>query len=86
MAIVISFVNQKGGTGKTTLAVNCADYWHLKGYRVLLIDSDPQGSSLDWASVREYEDGFMVVGIPKPTLHKDIVLSKQPLSTAKSGQ
>ncbi len=72
MSIIISFVNQKGGTGKTTLAVNCADYLHLQGKRVLLIDSDPQGSSLDWASVRDYEDGFPVVGIPKPTLHKEV--------------
>ncbi len=72
MAKVISFVNQKGGTGKTTLAVNIADYLHLDGKRVLLIDSDPQGSSLDWASVRDYDGGFTVIGLPKPTLHKDI--------------
>jgi chromosome partitioning protein len=70
--MIISFLNQKGGVGKTTLAVNVADHLHLQGKRVLLIDSDPQGSSLDWASMRNYEDGFSVIGLPKPTLHKEV--------------
>lgn len=72
MAKVISIMNQKGGAGKTTLTVNIADNLHLMGARVLLIDSDPQGSSLDWASVRNCEDSFSVVGLPKPTMHKDV--------------
>ena len=40
----IAFVNEKGGTGKTTLAVNVASYLALKKKkRVLLVDLDPQG-------------------------------------------
>ncbi len=69
---VIGFVNQKGGVGKTTLAVNVAGCLAEKGYRVLLIDADPQGSSLDWAAARESSPPFPVVGQPVATIHRDI--------------
>ena len=43
---VISFINEKGGTGKTTLAVNLAAYYALKrGKKVLLVDLDSQGQA-----------------------------------------
>lgn len=42
---ILCFVNFKGGAGKTTTAVNCSQYFALKGYRVLLIDCDSQGSA-----------------------------------------
>lgn len=42
MPVVVSFINLKGGVGKTTLAVNFAAYCGLLGRKVLLIDLDPQ--------------------------------------------
>lgn len=68
---VIAVLNQKGGSGKTTIATHLARALQLDGADVLLVDSDPQGSARDWAAVRE-DQPLTVVGIDRPTIDRDL--------------
>jgi chromosome partitioning protein len=68
MTITIAVLNQKGGVGKTTLAVNLATAAHLDGRKTLLVDLDRQGSSLDWGAQRREGSklqGLSVVKVDK---------------------
>jgi chromosome partitioning protein len=49
--MILTLAGQKGGTGKSTLAINLAVEWMRRGKRVLLVDADPQGTSLTWSNV-----------------------------------
>jgi chromosome partitioning protein len=49
---VLAAVQQKGGTGKSTTSLNIAVATALRGYRVALLDTDPQGSLQLWRSLR----------------------------------
>lgn len=48
----IMVLNSKGGSGKSTVATSIASYYASQGKKVLLVDFDPQASSLDWLAAR----------------------------------
>lgn len=48
----IVILNPKGGSGKTTIAINLASYFAIRGTSPLLMDFDPQGSSMRWIRKR----------------------------------
>ena len=70
--MIIGVLNQKGGVGKTTISINLAACFARAGHRVLLVDADPQASALTWSSAREAPPQFPVIGMAKPTLHRDL--------------
>lgn len=49
--MIISWAGQKGGAGKSTLAIATAAEFHRLGYRTLLVDADVQGTAATWGAV-----------------------------------
>jgi chromosome partitioning protein len=67
---VIAILNQKGGSGKTTLATNLAAVFQSRGHRVAIVDADPQGTASEWGA--RSEDTPPVYSAKEPTIHKDV--------------
>ena len=72
--MIVALLNQKGGVGKTTLATHIAGELAMRGQHVVLLDADPQGSSLDWTQRRSQQGLprlFSAVGLARETLHQE---------------
>jgi chromosome partitioning protein len=92
---ILAIVNQKGGVGKTTTAVNLATAMAAVGKRVLIVDADPQGNASTGLGISRAErgtgcyemmfDGFSVDEVAKPTLIPDlsIITSSADLAGAE---
>ena len=66
---IISFISQKGGVGKTTLAIHLAVAFAADGLNVAILDLDPQASAAEWKDFREQEMPG-VIAIPSSRLPK----------------
>jgi len=68
---VIAVLNQKGGSGKTTLATHLARYLQQDGADVILVDTDLQGSARDWAAA-DANNPVPTIAIYTPTVERDL--------------
>jgi chromosome partitioning protein len=74
--MVISFVTQKGGSGKTTLAINCGVVASQKGARALILDMDAQATAETWYQGRE-DDTPQVIRLAPADLDKALRAARE---------
>jgi chromosome partitioning protein len=74
--IKVAIISQKGGAGKTTLAINLTVESERNGYQSLLIDLDPQSSATEWYDSREQKSP-LVLSIHASRLNKIIEEAKE---------
>jgi chromosome partitioning protein len=88
---IIALLNEKGGTGKSTVATNLASALHLRGQRVVLVDADPQGTTRDWRSASPEGINLpSVVALDRPemlqslsSIQADLVIIDTPAKAEK---
>lgn len=73
--IVFSFVTQKGGSGKTTLAINCAVAGMMAKKRVIIFDMDEQATAENWYQDRE-ADAPLLVRVKPTELEQALIAAK----------
>jgi len=73
---IIAVESQKGGSGKTTIAVHLAQAFAAGGYQTLLLDLDPQASAAEWKDVRA-EESPAVMAVPAARLSRVIEQAKE---------
>lgn len=78
-------LNSKGGCGKSTIATNLASYYAVTGVKCLLMDYDPQGSSLQWLRSRP-EDRPRIEGVDATRTRAGLTRSWQMAVPAGTGR
>jgi ATPases involved in chromosome partitioning len=68
---VVSVLSEKGGAGKTTIAVNLATAFHLSGTKTLIVDADPQATARDWGAASD-ADTPVVAGVDRGSIREDV--------------
>lgn len=69
---VLSILNQKGGSGKTTLATNLADAFIKDHVSAKILDADPQRTATEWARLRPENARPTVTPTAASTIEKDV--------------
>lgn len=67
---VLTLINLKGGSAKTTSSAFLAHAIASRGHRVVLVDADPQGSAMRWQGLAEWP--IPVFGLASTTLHRQL--------------
>ena len=73
----LAVIAQKGGVGKTTLAVHLAFLAATKGKAVVFLDIDPQSTGVDWIQEREKEQELVAVSVNADQLHDFLKKAKE---------
>ncbi len=68
--MIVAFVNQKGGCGKSTTAVHFAYWLHQQGKRVVVVDADAQQSASRWLSALSVQIPCQVIQDPDQVMDK----------------
>ena len=71
---IIAFANIKGGVGKTTTTINIGACLAEQGYRVLIIDLDPQGNATSWLGAKAIHQSTMYHVLTKETSIEDCLI------------
>ena len=80
MAKTIAVANQKGGVGKTTTSVNLSAYLALEGYRVLLVDCDPQGNASSGMGINRKKLPYCLYNLMIDGMEIDKLLSRTKIN------